>query len=107
LEGLEYVPLFDYFVDRKKDGCFRVICGDHVTNDTGTGIVHTAPGFGVDDYNVCIKNKIIKPDDPLVPIDEEGKFTDQVKEYKGISVKEADKLIKKDLKKQGRLIIDS
>ncbi len=46
LEGKEYVPMFDFFVDRKKNGCFKVILGEFVTEDSGTGIVHCAPGFG-------------------------------------------------------------
>lgn len=46
LKGLEYVPLFDFFADRKKDGCFRVLTSDFVTSDAGSGIVHCAPGFG-------------------------------------------------------------
>jgi isoleucyl-tRNA synthetase len=40
LVGLEYVALFEYFADRRKDGCFRVLSGDFVTADAGTGIVH-------------------------------------------------------------------
>lgn len=46
LEGKEYLPMFDFFADRKAKGCFKVICGDFVTEDSGTGIVHCAPGFG-------------------------------------------------------------
>ncbi len=52
LEGIEYEPLYKYFYDRKKDGCFKVVCAEYVTSDTGTGIVHCAPGFGEDDYKV-------------------------------------------------------
>ena len=46
LKGVEYKPLFEFFLDRKKDGCFKVITGDFVTSDVGSGIVHCAPGFG-------------------------------------------------------------
>ncbi len=46
LAGTQYVPMFDFFADRAKDGCFKVLIGDFVTDDTGTGIVHCAPGFG-------------------------------------------------------------
>jgi len=46
----------------------------YVTNDTGTGVVHAAPGFGVDDYKVCLKAGIIRPDNPPVPIDDNGRF---------------------------------
>jgi isoleucyl-tRNA synthetase len=38
--------MFDFFIDRKKDGCFKVQVADFVTDDSGTGIVHCAPGFG-------------------------------------------------------------
>lgn len=51
--------MFEYFADRRKDGCFRVIGADFVTSDTGTGIVHCAPGFGEDDYKACVKNGLI------------------------------------------------
>lgn len=81
LEGTEYIPLFDYYEDRRADGCFRVLCGDFVTNDTGTGIVHTAPAFGAEDYKIAVHYKIIKPDDPPCPVDENGLFTAKVKEY--------------------------
>jgi isoleucyl-tRNA synthetase len=38
--------MFDFFKDRKVNGCFKVLAGDFVTDDSGTGIVHCAPGFG-------------------------------------------------------------
>lgn len=46
LEGLEYEPIFDFFADRAKDGCFKVYTANFVTDSDGTGIVHCAPGFG-------------------------------------------------------------
>ncbi len=99
--------MYPYFEKRREDGCFRVVCGDFVTSDTGTGIVHVAPGFGEDDYKVCVKNNVIKPDDPPVPIDDNGFFTAEVSDFKGIYVKEADKLIRKNLKERHHLLIDS
>lgn len=78
---MEYEPLFPYFEKRRSDGCFRVLCGEHVTNDSGTGIVHTAPGFGVEDYNCSLQNKIIRPDNPACPIDDEARFTSEIAEY--------------------------
>ena len=104
--NIEYVPLFEYFLDRKQDGCFKVIAGDFVTDDAGTGVVHCAPGFGVEDYKVCLKNGLIRPDNPPVPLDENGRFTDQIPDYKGVYVKEADKEIRKVLRANGRLIAD-
>jgi isoleucyl-tRNA synthetase len=78
LVGKEYVPLFNYFIDKKADGCFRVLGANFVTADTGTGIVHAAPAFGEEDYKVCVKNKIIKPDSPPCPLDANGRFTEKV-----------------------------
>jgi isoleucyl-tRNA synthetase len=46
LEGLEYEPLYDFFTERRKNGCFRVIAAPFVTDSDGTGVVHCAPGFG-------------------------------------------------------------
>jgi isoleucyl-tRNA synthetase len=54
LVGTKYTPLFPYFEEMRKSNCFSVIAGSFVTKDAGTGIVHCAPGFGVDDYDVCL-----------------------------------------------------
>lgn len=105
--GWEYEPLFPYFAAHKEKGCFRVIAADFVTADTGTGIVHTAPGFGEDDFYACVKAGIIKPDAPPCPVDDNGKFTDVVKEWKGMYIKDADPLIKEYLKKNKRLVASS
>ena len=59
-EFIEYVPLFDYYYEeRKADGCFRVLLGDFVTGEDGTGIVHIAPAFGEEDYKISCQNGII------------------------------------------------
>lgn len=50
----------------------------------GTCIVHCAPGFGEDDYKISVAHHIIKPDDPPVPVDENGYFTAVVKEFAGV-----------------------
>ena len=105
LKGLQYVPMFDFFKERHKDGCFRVQCADFVTADAGTGIVHCAPGFGQEDYKMCVREKIIDPDNPPVPLDEGGKFTAEVPPYAGVYVKDADKIIIKDLKERGRVVV--
>lgn len=102
--GTEYTSLFNYFEDRRQEGCFRVIHSDHVTTDTGTGIVHMAPGFGEDDYLACIKEGLIKPGEAPVPIDQDGKFLPKIADYHGIYIKEADKQIQQDLKTNGRLL---
>ncbi len=99
LEGKRYEPLFDYFKDKKKDGAFQILLGEHVTVSDGTGMVHTAPAHGEEDFQVCEKYKI-----PIVQlIDEEGKFTAEAPEYVGQNVKDADKNIIKDLKAKGLL----
>eukprot|EP01006_Ploeotia_vitrea_P039337 TRINITY_DN66336_c6_g5_i1.p1 TRINITY_DN66336_c6_g5~~TRINITY_DN66336_c6_g5_i1.p1 ORF type:complete len:1091 (-),score=171.65 TRINITY_DN66336_c6_g5_i1:1267-4485(-) len=105
LKGLEYVPLFEYFLFKKEDGAFKVVNDTYVTADAGTGIVHQAPGFGEDDYRVCLKNGIITKDTaPPCPIDEGGKFTEAVSDFAGQYIKEADPLICKKLKDNGRLV---
>lgn len=54
LEGLEYEPLYDFFLSRAENGCFRLITAPFVTDSDGTGIVHCAPGFGEDDFKICV-----------------------------------------------------
>ncbi len=99
LVGWEYEPLFTHFIDRKEQGAFQVYLGDHVTATDGTGIVHTAPAHGEEDYAVCQKAGIELVD----ATDAEGKFTDKVPEYQGIVFKEVDKLVIRDLKAKGRV----
>ncbi|MDD4082711.1 MAG: isoleucine--tRNA ligase [Sphaerochaetaceae bacterium] len=100
LEGKRYEPLFPYFKDLFEKGAFVTVLGDYVTTEDGCGIVHTAPGFGVDDYEV-LKNTGI----PVVcPIDDECKFTSEVSDYEGLFVKDADKPIIKYLTETGQLV---
>ena len=100
LKGRTYEPLFPYFADLKKQGAFVVVCGDYVTTEDGCGIVHTAPGFGEDDYNVLKGTGI-----PVVcPIDAECRFTDEVPDFKGKFVKDADKDVIAWLKEHGSLV---
>ncbi len=99
LVGWEYEPLFPHFADRKSQGAFQVYVGDHVTATDGTGIVHTAPAHGEEDYAVCAKAGIELVD----ATDAEGKFTALVPEYQGKNFKDADKDIIRDLKAKGRI----
>lgn len=102
LVGRGYTPLFPYFKDLKKLGAFSVVTADYVTVEDGCGIVHTASGFGVDDYNT-MKTKL--PNVPVIcPVDEECKFTSDVPEWQGIFVKDADKPIIAWLKEHGLLV---
>ena len=59
----------------------RIIWGEHVTLDAGTGAVHTAPGHGVDDYKVGMKFGV----DTIMPIDDDGRITDYVPQWAGLT----------------------
>ena len=105
LLGCKYELLFPYFASLEtnedgSDGAFRVFNADFVSTEDGTGIVHTAPGFGEDD------NKVFKGSGvPTVcPVDNECKFTSEVPDYKGRFVKECDKDIMERLKQEGKLV---
>ncbi len=84
LKGISYEQLLPY--QQPEDGdAFKVITGDFVTTEGGTGIVHTAPSFGSDDYRVCKENGI----GSLTLVDKHGKFIDGVGEFSGRFVKNA------------------
>lgn len=106
LEGKKYKPLFDYFVEKMNPhGAFRVLVDDYVTEDSGTGIVHQAPFFGEEDHRVCMLNKIISKDGYVVcPVDASGRFTEEVSDFVGQYVKDADKNIIKHLKNADRMV---
>ncbi|HXW60666.1 MAG TPA: isoleucine--tRNA ligase, partial [Myxococcota bacterium] len=105
LIGWHYEPIYSH-TDYKKalsekdiKACFRVIEGEHVTTDTGTGLVHLAPAFGAEDYEACKKLGM-----PLVDtLDEEGIFRGLVPDLEGLHFKEADKVILKTLKDENKL----
>lgn len=107
LAGLEYEPIFDYFIEFKKSGAFKVVTDGYVKADSGTGIVHQAPYFGEDDHRVCLSYKIILKDGDIVcPLDSKGRFVEPVRDFLGQYVKDADKNIIKNLKQRGRLFKD-
>ena len=93
LEGVEYEPLMPYV--SPKEPAFRVILGDFVTTEDGTGMVHTAPTFGADDFRVAQQNGIPAilvqdengKDVPLV--NRQGRFVKEVTDYALEPVKEA------------------
>ena len=98
LAGIQYEPLFPYFKDAPAS--FRTFTGDFVTTEDGTGIVHTAPGFGEDDARVLKGTGI-----PVIcPVDAECRFTDEVSDFAGLFVKDADKAIIEKLKAEGKLV---
>ena len=101
-EYVEYEPMFPYALGTFKEKAFYVTNDDYVTLTDGTGIVHIAPAFGEDDANVGRKYKL-----PFVQmVNDRGRFVDAVEPYKGMFVKDADKLIIKDLKISGKLFKD-
>lgn len=98
-EGQEYEPLFDYAKGTFNEKAYYIVNDDYVTLTDGTGIVHIAPAFGVDDANVGRKYNL-----PFVQmVDDRGRFKDEVVDYKGIFVKDADKLIIRALAEKGLL----
>ncbi len=100
LVGLSYQPLFDYFAHRSE--AFRVLGADFVDTTEGTGIVHMAPGFGEDDQVVCEANGIAIDD--AVPVDDRGRFTDQITQWSGLNVFEANAGIIAELKERQRVV---
>lgn len=84
------------FMDRDS----LVILGDHVTLEAGTGCVHTAPGHGVEDFEVGRVYNL----DILSPVDNKGVFTEEAGKYAGIKTGDANKLIVEELDKSGLLL---
>ncbi|KAM3469788.1 hypothetical protein MY8738_009987 [Beauveria namnaoensis] len=106
--GWRYEPLFEYFYEEFKDKGFRVLNATYVTADSGVGIVHQAPAYGEDDYNIALEAGIISEKRPPPdPINDTAHFTDRVRDFAGMHVKEADKHIIKYLKNSGRLVVES
>ncbi|MBM3278989.1 MAG: isoleucine--tRNA ligase [Candidatus Handelsmanbacteria bacterium] len=102
LLGWTYEPLFPYFADLRGQGAFRVVAGDFVSTEEGTGIVHVAPGFGEADYQLGLQENI-----PVVcPIDEDCCFTAEVADYQGQFVKETDTPIIRRLRAAGQLFAE-
>jgi isoleucyl-tRNA synthetase len=97
LAGLDYEPFFTYALPDKK--AYYTVLGDFVTTSDGSGIVHIAPAFGEDDYQLGLKYNLPF----LQPVDKAGEFTAEVTPWAGQFVKNADKSIIIDLKKRGVL----
>jgi isoleucyl-tRNA synthetase len=97
LENTQYEQLLPYIKVVKK--AFYVVTGDFVSTEDGSGIVHIAPAFGADDYEVSKKYDL-----PMVqPVTRGGLFTDEVTDFKGEFVKDADPGIIKKLREEGKL----
>jgi isoleucyl-tRNA synthetase len=92
LLGVEYVPPFPYFMD--SPNAFRVLPGDFVTTEDGTGIVHMAPAYGEDDKATADAADIVA----VTPVDSKGRFDATVPDYTGQHVFDANPQIIRDLK---------
>lgn len=100
LIGLKYTPLFSYYVDHKSPKAFTVIADEGVGEEDGTGIVHGAPAFGEMDFFACSREGI----EPVCPVDQNGRFTQEIPEYTGLFVKDADKEIIRHLKQANKVL---
>ena len=81
------------------DKTSRLLLADYVTMDSGTGCVHTAPGFGADDYETCKRYKV----ELVVPVDDQGRHTDYAGKYAGMKTEESNPVILADMKESGML----
>ncbi|MHC5066497.1 MAG: isoleucine--tRNA ligase, partial [Planctomycetota bacterium] len=98
LVGRAYKPLFPYFEGHAN--AFRILAGDFVSTEDGTGIVHMAPGFGEDDQKACEEAGI----ELVVPVDESGCYTSEITDYVGQNVLDCNKAIIKRLKEEDRVL---
>lgn len=96
---LEYVVCAHPFLDRDS----LVIVGDHVTLEAGSGCVHTAPGHGAEDFDVCKKYPEIGI---VVPVDDRGHMTKEAGSFEGLYYKAANKAILKTLKETNLLFAE-
>ena len=81
------------------DKTSRLVLADYVTMDSGTGCVHTAPGFGADDYQTCMRYGM----EMVVPVDDQGRHTDYAGKYAGLKTDESNPIILADMKADGSL----
>ena len=95
-QQLEHIPYRHPFTNET----FKIILGSHVTTEAGTGCVHTAPGHGTDDFIIGKKYSL----KTFCPVDESGRFTHEVPEFKDLHVFKANPLIIEKLKNSSHLI---
>jgi isoleucyl-tRNA synthetase len=97
---LEFMRARHPFIERDS----IVLCGDHVTLEAGTGCVHTAPGFGADDYFICQKYDREKGTNIglIVPVDDRGIMTDEV--FNGCHIAKANEVVLPRLEQDGLLL---
>ena len=100
LSGRAYEPVFPYFKGERNKGAFVVVTDGYVTTDEGTGLVHQAPAFGEDDQRVLKEAGIAAF---VCPVSMQGRFTDEVTDFAGLHVKDADREIIRYLRDAGAL----
>ena len=81
------------------DKTSRLVHAEYVTMESGTGCVHTAPGFGADDYQTCMRYGM----ELVVPVDDYGRHTDYAGKYAGMKTEESNPVIKADMEETGML----
>ena len=81
------------------DKTSRLLHAEYVTMDSGTGCVHTAPGFGADDYQTCRRYGM----ELVVPVDDRGRHTDYAGKYAGMKTEESNPVILEDMRESGML----
>ena len=81
------------------DKTSRLVNAEYVTMDSGTGCVHTAPGFGADDYQTCMRYGM----ELVVPVDDYGRHTDYAGKYAGMKTEESNPVILEDMRQSGVL----
>ena len=91
----EYMTAQHPFLDKTS----QLVNAEYVTMDSGTGCVHTAPGFGADDYQTCMRYGI----ELVVPVDDYGRHTDYAGKYAGLKTEESNAVILEDMKATGAL----
>ena len=91
----EYMLAQHPFLDKTSQLC----TAEYVTMDSGTGCVHTAPGFGADDYQTCKRYGM----EMVVPVDDRGRHTDYAGKYAGMKTEESNPVILADMKESGAL----
>ena len=81
------------------DKTSRLVNAEYVTMDSGTGCVHTAPGFGADDYQTCMRYEM----ELVVPVNDQGRHTEYAGKYAGLKTDESNPIILADMKENGSL----
>ena len=103
LLGEKYNAVFSYFAKHSAQNAFQIFSGDFVSEESGTGIVHCAPMFGEDDFEIGKKHNLPE----VLPLDDNGFFDETVPDFQGLYFKDADKPIMAALKKAGFLFKQS